>query len=164
MKKDQNNQKIIEIKQYLYKPSKSYECEFIQLKDNIVLTKYISDEVNNLFSKNIVSYGFFWIQRHFISYSFYDANNSSHLASRYDICTEIDFQQTPSLIVSFLDLYLDYWFKDGAVYWEDDKEYCNAKLNKIINQKQINIVEKTKKYLEANLLILEKEKKKILFD
>ena len=49
MKKVQNNQKIIEIKQYLYKPSKSYECEFFQLKDNIVLTKYISDEVNNLF-------------------------------------------------------------------------------------------------------------------
>ncbi|MBI51688.1 MAG: hypothetical protein CL779_00520 [Chloroflexi bacterium] len=164
MKKFQNNQKIIEIKHYLDNPSKSYECEFIQLRNNVILTKYISEEVNNLFSQNLVSYGFFWLKRNFISYSFYEINHSFHLASRYDICTETDFQQTPSLVVSFLDLYLDYWIKDGRCYWEDDKEYCNAKLNKIINQKQINIVEKTKKYLETNVSMLEKEKKKILFD
>ena len=164
MKKDQNNQKIIEIKQYLHKPSKSYECEFIQLKDDIVLTKYISNEVNNLFSKNIISYGFFWLQRHFVSYSFYDSTTYCHLASRYDICSEIEFRQTPSLTVSFLDLYLDYWIKDSKTYWEDDREFYDAKFKNILNEKQIEIVEKTKIELEINVLKLEKEKQKILFD
>jgi len=164
MKKFKKNQKIIEIKQYLDKPPKSYECEFIHLKNDIILTKYFIEKTSNLFSESVVSYGFFWLKRNYISYSFYDLGNSSHLASRYDICSEIKFQRTPFLAVSFLDLYLDYWFKNGEVYWEDDREFFNAKLNNIVDQVQIDIIQNTKKELEDNLLMLEKEKKKILFD
>ncbi len=162
MKKVQNNQRIIEIKQYLDKPSKSYECEFIQLKNDVLLTKYYINETTDIFSKGVITYGFFWLKRNYISYSFYDSSNSSHLASRYDVCTNIEFNQKPFMTVSFLDLYLDYWFKDDKIYWEDDKEFLDAKLNNIIDLAQIDIIENTKIELEKNILKLEKEKKAIL--
>ena len=63
-----------------------------------------------------------------------------------------------------MDLYLDYWIKDSKTYWEDDREFYDAKFKNILNEKQIEIVEKTKIELEINALKLEKEKQKILFD
>ena len=164
MKKVEKNQKIIEIKHYLDKPSKFYECEFIQFNNDIIVTKYVLENKINLFSKNVVSYGFFWLKKNYISYSFYDLDNASHLASRYDICSETKFQKKPFLAVTFLDLYLDYWVKGDKFYWEDDRELFNAKLNKTVDQFQINIIRTTKIELEQNILKIEKEKKKILFD
>ena len=154
---------MIEIKKYLNKKFEKYECDFIFFKNDLLLSKYIITEETKLFSSSTVTYGFYWLKKNYISYSFYSKNNI-YLASRYDICQDVSVVIQPEIKVSFLDLILDFWVYPNRIFWEDEKDVLVAKEKKLIDLKQQSIITNTRNELQNNYVNIEKKKEKILLN
>jgi hypothetical protein len=154
---------MIEIKKHLNKKSETYECDFIFFKNDLLLSKYTVPKETSLFAPGTVTYGFYWLNKNYISYSFYSKNHS-YLASRYDICQDVRVVAKPEITVSFLDLILDFWVYPNRIFWEDEKDILIAKDKKLIDLNQHLIIKKTRNELKNSYETIEKIKEKTLLN
>ncbi|MDG1989988.1 MAG: hypothetical protein P8J51_01770 [Dehalococcoidia bacterium] len=154
---------MIEIKKHINKKFEKYECDFIFFKNDLLLSKYLITEETKIFPTGTVTYGFYWVKKNYISYSFYSQDNI-FLASRYDICQDLKIFVKPNIKVSFLDLILDFWVYPNRIFWEDEKDVLKAKEKKLINFNQQSIIKNTREELQNSYLTIEEEKKYIVLN
>lgn len=141
---------IIEVKRFPEGRQETYRCQALHASPRLAVVLFLHPGERRaggyLFLAGSRTYGFFWARRHYSLYVLCRPDGGL-IAHRFDVIDQVRLRPGR---VEYLDLALDVWVgPSGRAWTEDEDEVAELATRGLLSQRQLGLIERTKRLLLA---------------